>query len=312
MTPSSSSCPPAGRCLGRRSAARTSLWRPEVQPTGRSLAYAVASAIETLSALGHCEQDAGGDLTVAPPALALLPWPGQPRAVLCGARFPESLTTLRSAARQYRARVTSTMQGSWEFPAPARIEASAERVRDLEGIAYATGCTLGDPPPALSMASVGTSVGDYLNSLDWTVDAELDWPRSDFIPAKLRFDQREHCDGNLRLTQYRHPDGYSVRDYLWRDGLGAATDRSWGRFAVLADSKIQPLRYDQRSGTLLVPVTTPPPRLFARSLGLSSGLAPGEITDRAGPAMRAYASVPEGLASVVARKLVMAEPIPAT
>jgi hypothetical protein len=304
----------ARRTMSRMSfrSAYESLWRPEIQPTGRSLAYAVASAIETLNALGHCEQEAGGDLTVAPPALALLPWPGQPRAVLCGARSPESLTTLRSAARQYQARVTSTMQGSWESPAPARIEASAERVSDLEGIAHATGCTLGDPPPALSMASIGASVGDYLNSLDWTADAELDWPRSDFIPAKLRFDQRDRCDGNLRLSQYRHPDGYSVRDYLWRDGLAAATDRSWGRFAVLADSGIQPLRYDRRSGTVLVPVTTPLPRLLARSLTLSSGLAPREVTDRAGPAMRAYASVPAGLASVVSKKIVAAEPIPVT
>lgn len=304
----------ARRTLSRTSfrSAYESLWRPEVQPTDRPLAYAVASAIGTLNALGHCEQDAGGDLTVAPPTLALLPWPGPPRAVLCGARSPESLATLRSAARQYRARVTSTTQGSSESPAPARIEASAERTSDLEAIARAAGCALGDPPPALSMASVGASVGDYLNSLDWTADAELDWPRSDFIPGKLRFDPRGHFDGHLRLSQYRHPDGYSVRDYLWRDGLGAATDRSWGRFAVLADSEIQPLRYDRRSGTVFVPVTTPLPRLFARSLGLSSGLAPRETTDRTGPAMRTYASVPEGLASVVARKLVMAEPIPVT
>jgi hypothetical protein len=159
------------------------------------------------------------------------------------------------------------------------------------------------------IASVAASVGDYLNSLEWTSDAELDWPRSDFIPGKLRFDQRNHFDGHLRLSQYRHPDGYSVRDYLWRDGLVAAADRSWGRFAVLADSGVQPLRYEPRSGTVLVPVTTPLPRLFARSLGLSSGLAPGEVTDHVGPAMRAYASVPAGLASVVSGKLVGAEPV---
>jgi len=153
-------------------------------------------------------------------------------------------------------------------------------------------------------------VGDYLNSLEWTSDAELDWPRSDFIPGKLRFDQRDRFDGHLRLSQYRHPDGYWMRDYLWRDGLGASTDRSWGRFAVLADCKTQPLRYDWRSGTMLVPVTTPLPRLFARSLGLSSGLAPREIADLEGPAMRAYASVPAGLASLVSKKIVVAELTP--
>jgi hypothetical protein len=185
-------------------------------------------------------------------------------------------------------------------------------VSDLEKLAHAAGCELSDPPPALSIASVAASVGDYLNSLEWTSDEELDWPRSDFIPGKLRFDQRDRFDGHLRLSQYRHPDGYAVRDYLWRDGLAAATERSWGRFAVLADSGIQPLRYDRRSGTMFVPVTTPLPQLFARSLALSSGLAPREVPDRVGPPMRAYASVPAGLASVVSKKIVAAEPIPVT
>ncbi len=304
----------ARRTMSRASfrGAYESLWQPEADPGGRSLAYAVRSAIETFDALGHCEQGAGGELSVAPATLALLPWPGLPRAVLCGARSPETLTSLQEVAHQYGVRVTSTAQGSSDSPAPARIEVGAECLRDLEGTASAAGCAVGQPAPALSMASVGASVGDYLSSLEWTADTELDWPRSDFIPGKLRFDQRDRCEGNLRLSQYRHPDGYSVRDYLWRDGLGAATDRSWGRFAVLSDSEIQPLRYDRRSGTVFVPVTTPLPRLFARSLGLSSGLAPRETADRAGPAMRAYASVPGGLASVVARKLVMAEPIPVT
>lgn len=303
----------------RRTMSRTSfrnayenIWPPGGEPAGRSLSYAVTSAIETLSDLGHCERAAGGDLIIAPPALALLPWPGAPRAVLCGARSPESLATLRSHARQYRVRVTSTAQGSWESPAPARIEASAEHTGDLERLARSAGCAFPAPPPALSMASVAASVVDYLDGLEWTSDTELDWPRSDFIPEKLRFDSRGHFDGHLRLSQYRHPDGYSVRDYLWRDGLAAATDRSWGRFAVLADSGIQPLRYDRRSGTVLIPVTTPLPRLLARSLTLSSGLAPREVTDRSGPSMRAYANVPAGLVSVVSKKIGAAKPIPVT
>jgi hypothetical protein len=285
-----------------------SLWPRATEPVGRSLSYAVSSAIETLNALGHCE-NAGDTLSIAPSVLALLPWPGAPRAVLCGARSPESLAALRRAAHKYGGYVTSASQGSWESPAPARIEASAVNANDLERIAVAAGCAFSDPPPALSMASVSASVSDYVNGLQWTSDAELDWPRSDFIPGKLRFDQREHFEGHLRLSQYRHPDGYSVRDYLWQDGLGAAADRSWGRFAVLVDSGMQPLRYDRRSGTMLVPVTTPLPRLLARSLTLSSGLAHLEVADRARPEMRAYASVPAGLASVVSKKVVAAEPI---
>lgn len=288
-----------------------SLWPGATGPAGRSVSYAVTSAMDMLDALGHCEHDASGGLSIAPPALALLPWPGAPRAVLCGARSPESVTTLRAAARQSQARVTSTIQGSWESPAPSRIEVAAENTSDLEQLAHKAGCKVADPAPALSIASVAASLADYLNSLEWTAETELDWPRSDFIPGKLRFDQRDRFDGHLRLSQYRHPDGYSVRDYLWRDGLAAAVDRSWGRFAVLADSGIHPLRYDRRSGSMLVPVTTPLPRLLARSLALSSGLAPREISDRTGLAVRSFANVPAGLANVISKKIIGAEPIQA-
>jgi hypothetical protein len=218
-----------------------SIWPPAAEPAGRALSYAVTSAIETLNALGHCEHDAGGDLSIAPPALALLPWPGAPRAVLCGARSPESFTTLRSAARRHRARVTSTLQGSWESPAPARIEASAESVSDLEKLARAAGCEFCDPPPALSIASVAASVGDYLNSLEWTSDEELDWPRSDFIPGKLRFHQRDRFDGHLRLSQYRHPDGYSVRDYLWERCPKGSKEGVLGMFGVPGSFLRKPL-----------------------------------------------------------------------
>ena len=281
---------------------------PVVAPT-----YAVRSVIETFDALGHCEQGANGELSVAPATLALLPWPGLPRAVLCGARSPETLTSLQEAAHQYGVRVTSTGQGSSESPAPARIEVSAECLRESRRNRLALWVALSGSPhqPSrwrrlvhqLTTTSAAWSGPRTPNSTGREVTS---------LPGKLRFDQRARCDGNLRLSQYRHPDGYSVRDYLWRDGLGAATDRSWGRFAVLADSGLQPMRYEPRSGTVLVPVTTPLPRLFARSLGLSSGLAPGEVTDHVGPAMRAYAGVPAGLASVISEKLVAAERIQVT
>lgn len=301
----------ARRRMSRESfrSAYENLWPVGVEPVGHSLSFAVTSAIAMLDSLGHCEHDRPSGLSIAPPILALLPCPGAPRAVLCGARSPESLATLRAAARKSKARVTSTNQGSWESPAPTRIEVSAENTRALEQVAYAVGCDFADPSPALSIASVAASLGDYLNSLEWTSKTELNWPRSDFIPAELRFVQRDCFDGHLRLSRYRHPDGYSVRHYLWRDGLAAVVDPSWGRFAVLADSGLQPLHYDRRSGNLLVPVTTPLPRLLARSLTLSSGLAPRELADRKGSAVRAYANISTGLATVVADKIIGAEPI---
>lgn len=279
------------------------LWLSDMHRADEPLSLALTRTIDALEALGHCERGSGGELSVTPALLAILPWPGLPRAVLCGARSPETLASLRAAARRYRARLTSTPQGMPSSPVPSRIELSAEHTGDLEAIASAAGCTVATQPPALSLASVSASLDDFLRSLEWVPATELDWPRSDFIPAKLRFDRWERYDGELRLSRYQHPDGYAVRDYLWKDGLRATADRSWGRFALLAASGIQPLRYERLTGTVSIPATVPLPRLFARALALSSGCAPHETAGERGGPERNYAGVPAGLAAIVEAKL---------
>ena len=284
-----------------------SLWLSDRHPANEPLSVAVTRAIDALEALGHCERGGGGEISVTPASLAILPWPGLPRAVLCGARSPETLTSLRAAARRHRARVTSRLQGQPSSPVPSRIELSAEHSGDLEAIAAAVGCTFATQPAALSLASLSASLGDFLASLEWAPGTELDWPRSDFIPTKLRFDRWERYEGALRLSRYQHPDGYAVRDYLLREGLRATADRSWGRFAVLATSGIQPLRYERLTGTVSVPVTVTLPRLLTRALTLSSGWAPRETAGEGGGLEKRYRDVPAGLATIVTAKLASPE-----
>jgi hypothetical protein len=280
-----------------------SLWLSEMHLADEPLSMTLTRTIDALEALGHCERGSGGELNVTPASLAILPWPGLPRAVLCGARSPETLTSLRAAARRYRARVTSTPQGLPSSPVPSRIELSVEHTGDFDAVGAAAGCIVATQPPALSLASVSASLDDYLESLEWAPGTELDWPRSDFVPAKLRFDRWERYGGDLRLSRYQHPDGYAVRDYLWKDGLRATADRSWGRFAVLAAAGIRPLGYERLTGTVSIPVTVPLPRLLARALTLCSGWAPHETAGERGFPERSYAGVPAGLAAIVEAKL---------
>src|SRR5258708_60524 len=56
-----------------------------------------ARALRTLVGLGHCDVESNGSpsIKVGPPVLAALPYPGLPRAVLCGSRSPSTVRTLQ-------------------------------------------------------------------------------------------------------------------------------------------------------------------------------------------------------------------------
>lgn len=274
--------------------------------------FARNGTMEVLVELGHCDSDRWGRDTrikVGPPILALLPSPGLPKAVLCGARAPQTLNDVRGHLSRFgdRAAVRVESQEAASGSAPALVEVEAASLGVLEELSSSLGIGSTTVPPAWQLAEFSGSLEAYLSSLSWKEEPEINWSRSDFCVEQVRF-----ADGrspqSLRLSRYRDPVRGSFRYYLWRARSTAEVDPHWGRFAVLAEAGRQVVEYDRSTFTLSVPRYLPLPRLLARALALCSGrpaAQPGvgrraelEVVQK-----KEYRSVPSDVAGVVARKL---------
>ncbi|MGH2625235.1 MAG: hypothetical protein ACRDHY_01120, partial [Anaerolineales bacterium] len=219
--------------------------------------------------LGHWDITPYGDtirICVAPPVLARLPWPGLPRAVLCGSRSPDTVPdAVAACGRSGKAAVHSV--AAFHPYAPSRVEVLASADDGLAVLAADLGIRYAGEAPAWGLAMACCSITEYLASLEWEPDDGLDWPRHDFDPGRLALGRElpGESDETLRLSTYEHPKGWTRFDRLRRDGQVAKTDRAWGRYAVLASAGIPALHYDYRAGTVTVPRRLPLPKLAARS-----------------------------------------------
>jgi hypothetical protein len=252
------------------------------------------NAARTLDSLGHCEVTFGaeGKVSVAPSVLAALPVAGLPRAVLCGSRSPETVAIVRRVARAKQSvQVRITPQARWNPFAPARIEVQATAGAVLEQVADDLGILYEAIPPAWSLASSGSSVETFLQSLTWLTRPDLTWTRVDFDPDYLRFGGRRDS-GPLILARYQDPVRGRWVFRLWREDESAdINDPSWGRYAVLAAFGRVVLRYDPMLGELGVPLGVPLPRLFFRAIALCSGFAanvPTPMRGANGSAIHSY------------------------
>lgn len=269
----------------------------------RSLAASIGNV------LGHWDLIAAEDgpprICIAPPVLARLPWPGLPRAVLCGARAPHTLDALNAAAA--RAGATATFRTVHPY-APIRLEVSGPTEAHLADVAAALAIRFAAEPPAWSLASMSAALGGYLDTLQWEPHAELNWPRQEFDPEQLAFGPLADAavgpsdQVGPRLVSYRHPAGWTRRDRLILDGRSAPADRSWARYAVLAALETQVVRADRRAGTVAVPRQVPLPSLLARALALCSGEPPRTLPGP-GLGLHAYSGVPAAIMHAVTTKL---------
>ena len=231
-------------------------------------------AAQLLESLGHCDVDFSGDsprLYAAPSALAALPTAGVPSAILCGARSPDTADTLRRECTRLgrTAKVDVRPQYSRYAYAPARIEVEGESEDALVALAGALGIRYLPEPPAWSMVMLSPSLDDYLDSLTWSSEPEINWPRFDFRPDELRFAPPTDGTRDLRLSRYLDPSRWRTVYRLWRDREGADVDPTWGRYAVLRSAGRRALSYD--NGAVVAPLNVPLPRLMARALTLCSG-----------------------------------------
>ena len=276
--------------------------------------YVRAEAVDVGGVLGHWEVVRTGTarrIVVAPPLLARLPWPGLPRAVLCGSRSPDTVAEIREVCDSVDGLSLSISAQPHHPYAPMRLELSGESEEQMIAVGRELSIRYDPTPAAWSVARASGSVDGYLSVLAWEEREDLNWDRREFDPEFLRFGSS--VDGTalsrLRLITYSHPSGWDWRDWLWNDGASADVDRSWGRFCVLASVGRSVLHYDHRDGFATVPRQVPLPKLLARTLALCSGEAPRRVPGT-GIGLRAYPSVPRPVFEVVAAKLHQDRPTP--
>lgn len=271
--------------------------------------YVRHKSLRLLSELAHCELPPYGSsaaVCIAPTALARLPLAGLPAATLCGSRGSGTAAALRSAcsALGNDARViTVSQRASGGYPPSAiRVEVTDERV--LEAVAAASGIRYAAHPPAWALLHYSGSLADYEAQLLWTTDPDPVWPRKDFDAASLTFRSERH-DGPPRLSAFRDPLTGRQIHRLWRAGVAATVDRTWGRWLYLQEFGMQALRFHAQLQTVAVPATAPLPGLLGRALALFSGLAAQEAPDPGRPEALAdhYTDVPYEAAEMLAAKL---------
>lgn len=267
------------------------------------------SGVAALSAsLGHWDVVSDGrtaGICIAPPALARLPVPGLPRAVLCGARSPDTLADLCQAARAVGVTVQASTQHQANRYAPTRIEVVGGSADALERFAVSVGVRYQGRPAAESLAIASGSVACYIESLEWCTEPDIDWIRRDFDPDELRLVTTApgaSRSGRLNLSAYQNPAGWARQDRLWRGESWAIAHRDWSRFAVLADRGRIVLAYSRTQGTLASPRQLPIPAIPARALALCSGKPPRYVP---GPGLgtHVYGEVPASIAAVILEKL---------
>lgn len=269
----------------------------------RSLAASMGDA------LGHwdvlVEDGATARICTAPPSLARLPWPGFPRAVLCGSRSPDTLAMVAAAAAFTEITLRQRHVHSY---APTRIEVTARTDAELAGFADRLGVHYAPEPVAWLLASLSCSANEYIETLDWSSETELNWPYREFDLDRLAFGalgelpRRPQDPSQPRLLSYEHPGGWARRDRLIWAGKTAAVDRSWGRYIVLAAAGRRVLGVDKRHGTVGVPRQLPLPKLLARALTLCSG-EPPRAARGTGLGEHVYSGVPAAIIDAVADKL---------
>ena len=271
-----------------------------------------------LDSLGHCDftLEGGSWQLRSGPAIAIrLPAAGLPRAVLCGARSPETLPTLLRHARRFRrsVRVRSSPQHAFRYYAPMRIEFEANDVADMVQFAQDVGIRLAGVPPAWSLALGVGDLSGYVSRLIWSDDPEISWRREDFDPRSGKFGVPR--DAPQRLSRYEDPIRGVWKYRLVRGTNSAVVDSAWGRWTALSWASQRIVNYDASKGLLEVRASVPLPRLIARALVLCSGRPPRLAlsgADGAPPALTSgdqarwvetYEAVPADIFEVIASKL---------
>ncbi|AFZ08876.1 hypothetical protein Osc7112_4581 [Oscillatoria nigro-viridis PCC 7112] len=270
--------------------------------------------IRALNSLGHCDFDFSGDRSkskvyAAPPVLVRLPCAGFPQAILAGARSPATIAQLSEACQSvgHHINLEVTEQSNELGLIPKRVAVQAEDVGELRAIGNLLKIPFIETPSAWSLLHFAASIYDYLATLEWSKEPELNWQSKTFDPISLQFQSIKETDGAIRLSEYTHPSRNTKVYYLWQDGMCAEIDLDWGRYAVLKALRRNVLIYDKRTFHMAVPASAKLPRLLERALTLCSGYAAKyEKIPRVLPQIQGFnlfSAIPPQIAEMTAAKL---------
>ena len=271
-------------------------------------------AIRALDSLGHCDFNFSDDSSknkvyAAPPVLVRLPCAGFPQAILTGARSPVTIKELSDACQSvgHHIKLEVTAQASESVLIPKRVAVEAEDVRELEAICNSLKIPFMETPSAWSLLHFSASIDDYLATIQWSKEPELNWQNKTFNPIYLQFESIKETDYPIRLTGYNHPSRNTKSYYLWQDERCTEIDLDWGRYAVLKALRRSVLIYDKCRFTMAVPASANLPRILERALTLCSGYAAKyEKMPRVLPPIQGFnlfTAVPPQIAEMTAAKL---------
>lgn len=270
-------------------------------------------AIRALDSLGHCDFNFSDDSSknkvyAASPVLVRLPCAGFPQAILAGARSPNTIAQLSNTCQSvgHHINLEVTAQASESVLIPKRVAVQAEDVGELRAIANSLKIPFIETPSAWSVLHFSASIDDYLATLKWYNDTELNWQSKTFDPIYLQFQSIKETDCPIRLSKYSHPSRNTQVYYLWQDGKCAEIDLDWGRYAVLKALRRNVLIYDKHRFIMAVPASANLPRLLERALTLCSGYAPKyEKMPRVLPPIQGFklfSAIPPQIAEMTAAK----------
>ena len=271
--------------------------------------------IRALDSLGHCDFNFSDDSSkskayAAPPLLVRLPSAGFPQAILAGARSPATIKQLSDACHSVGTHINIEIkeQASELVLIPKRVAVQAEDVRELEAIASSLSIPFIETPSAWSLLHFAASIDDYLATLKWSNDPELNWKRETFEPNSLQFKPPKETETNIRVSRYSHPSRNTKICYLWQDGRGTEIDLDWGRYAILKALRLNILIYDKGRFTMAIPASANLPRLLERTLTLCSGYAATYVkklpsTYQQIQGFNLFSAIPPQIAEMTAAKL---------
>lgn len=250
-----------------------------------SLSHYRRHTVRFLDSLGHCDvefNESGGRIYSAAPLLARLPTIGLPQAVLCGSRTPHTLNLILKASREIGSQLKVDVQSQRSPRAyiPRRIVVQAESIEQIALLAKDLQINFSENPPSWMLLNFCGSLEQYLGTLEWSIQSELNWPRREYDLNRLQFVPSREIVNEFRLCSYEHPATSQLKHFLWQGERCALVDRDWARYATLNEANKSVIIYDPRNSLLIVPASVPLPRLVGRALTLCSGFAP-QFIDRA-------------------------------
>jgi len=281
-------------------------------------------AIRYLDGLGYCEFDfEKSKVYPCKPCIICLPGGPFKRAVLTGSRSEQMINDLKdfadinkkSLAIEFKKQRIFTFSETNEFrqiatfPSSIIIESQEPHLLDeLAKRIQAQVCL--DCPASWILANFSIGLKEYRKNIKTEISRELDWPRRFFSIDLLKFTRPFRDQKPDGLVEYINDRNHTKIHYFWKDGLASNIDRDWGRFHVLAEHQWKIVLYDSQSHNLIIPSTTPLPRILFRSLVLCSGQLPIPIKTKdkkgdipKGSLVEIYSGVPPEYAEIISSKL---------